>query len=124
MAKEKEECIFCKIARKEIPAEIVYESENFIAFPDVNPKTKGHTLIIPKKHYENLVEMPDILGNELIETIKKVAEIRFKQGADGFNIVVNTGEAAGQIVMHAHIHILPRKKKEKIQFPCDTENNV
>lgn len=110
------ECIFCKIARKEIPCEIVYESKNFLAFPDKNPVAKGHTLIIPKKHFTNLIEMPDTLGGELVEVIKKVAEIRFKQGAEGFNLIMNTGEAAGQVVMHVHIHLVPRRKGEKVRF--------
>ena len=117
--KENKDCLFCKIARKEIPVEIVYESENFMAFPDAKPRTKGHTLIIPKKHYANVIDMPSILGSELLDTIKKVAEIRFKQGAEGFNIIINTGKEAGQVVMHAHFHLLPRKGKEKVNFPCD-----
>ena len=107
------ECIFCKIARKEIPVEIVYESENFLAFPDAHPVLKGHTLIIPKKHSVNLIDMSDALGNELLSVIKQVAEIGFKQGAEGFNVIANTGEVAGQVVMHTHIHFLPRKKGEK-----------
>ena len=110
------DCIFCKIARKEIPCEIVYESDNFLAFPDTNPVAKGHTLIIPKKHFVNLIEMPDTLGSELVEVIKKVAEIRFKEGAEGFNLIANTGETAGQVVMHAHIHLVPRRKGEKVKF--------
>jgi len=114
-----EDCIFCKIARKEIKAEIIYESENFIAFPDVNPKTKGHTLIIPKKHYVNVIDIPAALGNELLETVKKVAEIRFREGAEGFNLINNCGQAAGQAVMHAHFHLLPRRKGKRIEFPCE-----
>lgn len=113
------ECIFCKIAKKSIPVEIVYESKNFIAFPDKNPKTRGHTLIIPKKHFVNLVDLPEVLGGELLETIKRVAEIRFKEGMHGFNIIINNGEAAGQAVMHSHVHLIPRKKGEKVSFPCD-----
>ena len=115
------DCIFCKIARKEIPAEIVYESDNFIAFLDANPCSRGHTLIIPKKHFVNIIELPAILGNELLDVIKKVAGIRFKEGAEGFNIIVNNGKEAGQVVMHFHVHVIPRKKGEKarIRFPCE-----
>jgi histidine triad (HIT) family protein len=109
---EKEECVFCKIAKKELPAEIVYESTNFIAFPDVRPRTEGHTIIIPKKHYVNLMDMPESLGSELLETIKKIFEIRAKEGAEGFNIVMNNFAAAGQFVMHAHVHLLPRKGQD------------
>ena len=113
------DCIFCRIASGEIPAEIVYESNNFIAFPDAHPKCKGHTLIIPKKHFTNILDLPDSSGSELIETIKKVATIRLKQGAGGFNIIINTGKEAGQVVMHLHVHLLPRKKNENVNFPCD-----
>ena len=120
---EKNNCIFCRIAKKEMKAEIVYESDNFIAFPDVNPKCKGHTLIVPKKHFTNIIDMPSVLGNELLEVVKKVAEIRFKQGAEGFNLINNCGASAGQLIMHVHFHLLPRKSKEKVNFPCDTENN-
>ncbi len=117
-----EECIFCKIAKKEIKAEIVYESDNFLAFPDVNPCSKGHTLIIPKKHFVNYLDMPAVLGSELLDVIKKVAGIRLKEGGEGFNIIVNNGEEAGQVVMHSHTHLIPRKRgeKAKIRFPCAT----
>ena len=70
MEENKEDCIFCKIAKKEIKTNIVYEDDNFIAFLDVNPRAEGHTLIIPKKHYKTLLDMPNTLGNELIEAIK------------------------------------------------------
>ena len=82
-----EECIFCKIASKKIKCEIVYESDNFVAFPDANPRSKGHTLVVPKKHYTNLIEMPAVLGNELIDVIKKVAEIRISAKYDTVNPV-------------------------------------
>jgi histidine triad (HIT) family protein len=110
------DCVFCKIIRKKIPVEIVYESDNFIAFPDAHPKTKGHTLIISKKHYENIIDMPDSLGSELLEVVKKVAEIRFKQGMEGFNLFNNCGKSAGQIVMHVHFHLIPRKDNDKVCF--------
>ena len=116
--KENKECIFCKIARREIPVEIVYESENFLAFPDAKPRCIGHTLIIPKKHFTNIMDLPDSLGSELMEVIKKVGEKRIREGAKGFNVINNCGEAAGQIVMHAHFHLLPRVGKEKVDFGC------
>ena len=103
---EEEDCVFCKIARKEIKAEIIEESENFIAIPDANPKTEGHSLIISKKHFINILDVPVLSGNELLEMIKKVS-LKYKQN---FNIAVNTGKEAGQAVMHFHLHILPRKK--------------
>src|SRR3989338_2887656 len=109
---KKEECIFCRIARKEIKQEIIEETENFLAFPDANQRTKGHTLIVPKRHFVNLLDMPASLGNELLDVIKKVAEKRLRGGAEGFNIVVNNFPVAGQVVMHAHIHVLPRYKRD------------
>lgn len=114
-----ENCVFCKIARKEIKCEIVYESENFLAFPDAHPRSRGHTLIVPKKHFTNLIDMPAVLGNELIDVVKKVAEIRFKEGAGGFNLINNCGREAGQAVMHVHFHLIPRRKNERVRFPCD-----
>jgi len=110
------DCVFCKIARKEIKVEVVYENDNFLAFPDAHPICKGHTLIIPKKHFSNLLDLPEILGSELLDAIKKVAEIRLKSGAGGFNIIVNNGSAAGQAVMHSHLHLVPRKRGEQVKF--------
>ncbi len=112
----KENCVFCKIVRKEIPTEIVYESGNFICIPDKTPAAKGHTLIIPRRHYVNLMEMPEILGNEMVDMIKKVAEIRLREGAEGFNIIINIGQSAGQVVTHLHVHLIPRKEGEKVNF--------
>ncbi len=112
------ECIFCKIARKEIPVEVIFENDNFIVFPDAHPKVEGHCLIIPKKHFTNILDFPDSLGAELIETVKKVAEIKIKQGADGFNLMQNNFESAGQVVMHMHFHFLPRKKGDGKNHYC------
>jgi len=113
---EQKECIFCNqdiIDKKRKNNEIVYESENFIAFPDISPVTEGHTLLIPKKHYENIIDLPSTLASEMLLAIKKIAEIKLKQGNKGFNTSINTGEAAGQVVMHLHIHLIPRKGGEK-----------
>jgi histidine triad (HIT) family protein len=112
----KKDCIFCKIARKEIPVNVIYESENFIAFPDANPKVEGHTLIIPKNHYENLIDFPSFEAGELFDVIKSVAEIKIKDGAEGFNILQNNFSAAGQVVMHTHVHLLPRKNNDNFNL--------
>jgi len=101
-----ENCIFCKVVKGEIPSEKIGESENFIAIPDINPKVKNHTLIISKKHFVNILDMPSVLGDELISLVKKVA-LNFKSD---FNVVVNNGKNAGQVVFHFHLHLLPRKK--------------
>ena len=108
-----EQCIFCKISRGEISSKRIYENENFFAIRDVNPKTKGHSLIISKKHFENILVMPQTLGTELIDAIKKTSLIVMKENnCDGFNVVQNNAESAGQVVKHFHVHILPRKKKD------------
>lgn len=103
------DCIFCKIIRKEIPADIVYEDENCLAFLDITPINPGHTLLIPKKHYENLYEMPDEILIKLAPIIKKLAvAIKKCVDAEGINIGMNNERPAGQLVPHAHIHIMPR----------------
>ena len=105
-------CIFCKIVNKEIPAKIVYEDEDTMAFLDINPRNKGHTLVIPKKHYETLDEMPDEEMAKLMKTIKKVVEILKPLNFDGYNIVNNNKPAAGQEVPHVHFHIIPRYQND------------
>jgi histidine triad (HIT) family protein len=105
-------CIFCKIARKEEKAYIVYESERVLAFLDIFPISKGHTLVIPKDHYENILEMPSGLAEELYEAVKIVCEKLRVFNPDGFNILTNIGKQAGQEIMHAHIHVIPRYKGE------------
>ncbi len=106
---KKENCVFCKIARKEIPSDKIYEDKNFFAFLDATPVNPGHTLLIPKKHYENLYGLPDELLSKMAPIIKKMA-IAVKKGADaeGINIGMNNEVAAGQIIPHAHFHIIPR----------------
>ena len=103
------DCVFCKIILGEIKTDIIYENDNFIAFPDSNPKVEGHTLIVPKKHYVNSFDMPSSLGVELLDSIKNMAEKKFKEGFEGFNVIQNNFPVAGQVVMHAHFHFLPRK---------------
>lgn len=114
----KDDCIFCKIARREAKAEIIKESNNFIAILDIKPKTEGHTLVIPKKHYVTLLDMPNTLGQELLKFMKDIAsEMLDKKQGDGFNVIMNNLECAGQIVKHTHLHILPRKDKDAFRSP-------
>ena len=115
--KDNKECIFCKIIRGEINSEKVYEDENFLGILDTSPKAEGHTLIIPKKHFRNLLDLPVSLGNELLEAIKKVSLKLVKEGkADGFNVISNNEKVAGQLVFHLHIHIIPRKKEDGLHI--------
>jgi histidine triad (HIT) family protein len=106
------DCIFCKIARGEIPSEKkIYENDNFFSIPDVKPKTEGHSIIISKKHFETFLDLPSTLGTELIDCIKKTAfNLIEKHKSEGFNIINNNFESAGQVVKHFHVHILPRKQ--------------
>lgn len=103
------ENIFLKIINREIPAHIVYEDDLVIAFLDIMPVNKGHTLVVPKKHFVNILDGdPDILAH-MIKTAQKIAQAQVKElGAEGFNLVVNNGVAGGQEVMHAHFHVVPR----------------
>lgn len=104
-------CIFCKISRGEIPSKRIYENENFFSIPDANPRVEGHSLVISKKHFETTLDLPVSLGSELLECIKKTSlELMKKFEANGFNVIQNNFEVAGQIVPHIHFHILPRKK--------------
>ena len=103
------DCVFCKIVKGEIPAEIVYEDENSLAFLDITPVNPGHVLLISKEHYENLYEMPDDLLAKMAPVIKKLAiAIKSAVNAEGINIGMNNGRPAGQLVFHAHFHIMPR----------------
>lgn len=109
-----ENCIFCKIANGEIPAATLYEDENFRVILDLGPASKGHALILPKSHAANIYEMPDELAGKAMILAKKMAGALTKAlNCDGFNIVQNNGECAGQTVFHFHMHLIPRYKGDK-----------
>ena len=111
-----EDCVFCKIAKGEIKREAIWEDDNFIAFPDAHPAGEGHTLVIPKKHFDSLMDLNKEIYEKYLSAIKEVAKILMKKyKADGFNIVVNTGEVAGQVIKHVHFHLLPRKKGDSMR---------
>ncbi len=106
-----DECIFCKIVKGDIPCAQVYADEKIIAFLDIAPISKGHTLIIPKVHYENLWEVPEDLGNDILRAMQKIGNGILKAtGAQGLNVVMNNFPAAGQVIPHAHWHLIPRFK--------------
>lgn len=102
-------CIFCKIIAGEVPSAKIYENEDVLAFLDINPVNPGHTLVVPKKHCKNFYETPDDVLAKLIAVSKKVTHA-MKRGldADGTNITLNNDPAAGQVVEHTHIHVIPR----------------
>lgn len=121
----KNNCIFCAIAAGEIPSFKVYEDEWVVAYLDINPFTEGHTLVIPKAHSEGLLDTPEETLSAVLVRVKKVAaHLRAALPCDGFNILQNNGEAAGQTVKHLHFHIVPRYGREAIAFeshPGDME---
>ena len=106
---KKDDCIFCKIANGEIPSSTVYEDGDFRAILDLGPASKGHTLIMPKHHYADVTELPADLAGKVLPVAARIgAQMKAKLGCAGFNLVQNNGEAAGQTVMHFHMHIIPR----------------
>lgn len=110
---KQDNCIFCKIIAGEIPSYTLYENEKFKIILDVGPATKGHALILPKEHYANLYELPEETAAEVIKLAKRMMiRMTDKLKCDGFNIVQNNGEAAGQTVNHFHMHLIPRYKND------------
>lgn len=124
----KDDCIFCKIANGEIPSHTLYEDDMFRVILDLRPATKGHALILPKNHYANLYELPDNTAGEVMILAKRMASgMREKLFCDGFNLVQNNGECAGQTEFHFHLHLIPRYKEDgqsitwKSMSPSDEE---
>ncbi len=105
------DCIFCKLANGDIPTNVIYEDDDFTVILDASPATKGHALILPKEHYANIYELPDDLAAKVMPLAKKLASHMTEVlHCDGFNIVQNNGEVAGQTVFHFHVHLIPRYK--------------
>ena len=110
-----ENCIFCKIANGEIPAATLYEDENFRVILDLGPASKGHALILPKSHAANIYELSDEMAAKAMILAKKMATAMTEAlKCDGFNIVQNNGECAGQTVFHFHMHLIPRYKGDQV----------
>lgn len=111
-----DDCIFCKIVKGEVPSYKVYEDDNFLAFLDHTPVNSGHTIIIPKKHHETFLDLPDDILTKVLMVIKKIAPaIVNGTGASGFNLNLNNGRVAGQMVFHAHWHIIPRHESDGLK---------
>ncbi len=103
------ECLFCKIIKGEVPVDKVYEDDKLMAFLDINPINKGHTLIVPKEHYGKFTETDDKVIGDLMVAAKKIA-LAMEKGleVEGVNFGINNGQAAGQVVEHTHVHVIPR----------------
>ena len=115
-----ETCIFCKIVRKQAPASIIYEDETVMAFLDIRPLNIGHTLIIPKKHYVDIFDIPENLLSQ-VHKVAKQASIAVKKAAnaDGISIIQQNGKAAGQDIFHLHVHVVPRFEGQKLPHFSD-----
>ena len=110
-------CIFCMIAEGKIPSYKVYEDDVCLAFLDLSQANVGHTLIVPKQHYDNIISLDDIVAGHLFKVTSKLTKCISKAiGVNDFNILNNCGEVAGQSVHHFHIHIIPRKSEDNIKI--------
>lgn len=110
-------CPFCKIANNELPSRIVYEDDEIVAFLDRRPITRGHTMIIPRKHYENLLTIPPELAGKITSTAQHLAtDYAAILKADGFNLRLNSGTVAHQEVMHYHLHLVPRYADDQVDM--------
>ncbi len=103
-------CVFCKIVQGNLSSHKIFEDDRALAILDINPIRRGHTLIVPKKHYENFLDIPEEELAHLSILAKKIAPAIMKAtDADGFNVIGNNGASAGQIIFHTHLHVIPRK---------------
>ena len=115
-------CIFCKIIKGEIPSKKIYEDDDVLAILDISQETRGHTLVLPKRHFDNILEIDSEYLSTIMPKVQMVAKlVTSKLHAEGFNLVVNTGEVAGQTVMHLHFHIIPRYVQETIKADTSEE---
>ncbi len=109
------DCLFCKIAKGEIPAKKVYEDSDVVAFLDINPANPGHTLVVPKKHSETLLDTDDAVLEKAIIVVRKIAQkMKDEMNTAGLNIVQNNGKMAGQLVGHIHFHVIPRYAGDQV----------
>ena len=102
-------CIFCKIVAGQVPCTKLYEDEDVLAFLDINRVTYGHTLVISKEHYSTFLSTPKAIMNKVMNVAQRIGQVQIEQlGAKGVNILINSYEAAGQVVPHFHVHVIPR----------------
>ena len=110
-----ENCIFCKLANGDIPTNTIYEDADFRVILDASPAAKGHALILPKQHYANMFEIDDEVLAKAAKLAKKViTQEKEVLGCDGYNVLQNNGEAAGQTVFHFHMHLIPRYEGDQV----------
>ena len=110
------DCIFCKIISGELPSHKVYEDDNNLAFLDINPTSHGHTLVVPKKHFVNMEDVPEEELKQTILIVKKIGKkLKDGLGVESYNICVNNDPAAGQLIPHIHFHLVPRYKNDNLK---------
>ena len=117
---ETNDCIFCKIVNGDIPCAKVYEDNSVLAFLDIMPANNGHLLVVSKEHHATFTDIPKHILSDLFVAAQKLANaVKSATGCDGYNILMNAGEASGQVVMHAHLHIIPKfaDDKWKLDWP-------
>lgn len=115
--KNMNDCVFCKIIKGEIPAAKVYEDNETLAFLDIHPVNPGHTLVIPKAHFESFLHADQKVVQNLATAVQKVSKAIVQAlGSEGFNLGLNNGSAAGQVVPHVHFHVMPRKVDDGYQL--------
>lgn len=103
------DCLFCKIVRGEIPSSKVYEDDDVLAFLDISQTTVGHTLVIPKKHYDNFLDTPKEVMHKVMDVAQRIGQAQMMMlGAKGVNILSNVNKEAGQSIIHFHVHVIPR----------------
>lgn len=110
------DCLFCKIVKGEIPSYKVWEDELVIAFLDIFPSSLGHTLIIPKEHSQNYLELSPLLWSHMGEVAQRIAKAHISLGAQGTNLFLTQGEAAGQTIFHTHWHSIPRREGDNVHL--------
>ena len=112
-----EECLFCKIVKGELPSSKIYEDEDTLAFLDLFPVNKGHSLVIPKEHYENIFDVPEESLSKISSVMKNVADaVKKGVNADGISIAQSNGKDAGQVISHIHFHVMPRFKDDGLKL--------
>ena len=123
---EHKDCIFCKIVRGEIPSHKVYEDDDVLAFLDISQVTKGHTLVISKKHYDNFLATPQEEMHKVMDVAQRIGQVQImKLNAKGVNILTNVNKEAGQSVYHFHVHVIPRyDKKEGFKIEMKENDNL
>lgn len=115
-----EPCIFCKIIAGEIPSSTIYEDKDFKVIMDISPASKGHAIIVAKKHVANLFDIDDEVAENALKIARKIGKaMKEELGCIGLNLLQNNGEAAGQTIFHFHIHLIPRYENDQIQITWD-----